>query len=96
MIAFVSIAQVILGERNPTPHNAVMTSHEKLSLLLQPALIRLIDQLRTQLKEVNWTWTYETIEIWPKEVPQITRSQYEEMVRALEVASGEEAETIQD
>ncbi|MEM9136246.1 MAG: hypothetical protein AAGB01_02690 [Cyanobacteria bacterium P01_F01_bin.42] len=73
-----------------------MTSHETLSLLLQPALIRLIDQLRLQLKAAEWTWSYDTVEVWPDQVPETTRSRYEEMMRALDVASGDDAEAIQD
>lgn len=73
-----------------------MTSQQKLALLLQPALIRLIDQLRQQLTEASWTWSYDTIEVWPDEVPEETRSQYTEMMEALETASDDDAETIQD
>jgi hypothetical protein len=34
-------------------------------LLFQPALIRLLDQLRQQLLEAGWKAEYETREIWP-------------------------------
>jgi hypothetical protein len=35
------------------------------ALLMQPALLRLIDQLRKQLERSPWKGTYETQEIWP-------------------------------
>ena len=73
-----------------------MTSQQMLALLLQPALIRLIDQLRQQLTEEKLIWSYETIEVWPDEVPNQVRSQYQEMIQALEKAKGEDALTIQD
>jgi hypothetical protein len=35
------------------------------SLLMQPALIRLFDQIRKQLEESDWQGSYETKELWP-------------------------------
>jgi len=37
--------------------------------LVQPALIRLVDQLRQQLEGSAWKSSYETVEVWP-ESPQ--------------------------
>lgn len=34
--------------------------------LVQPALIRLVDQLRQQLADSAWKSSYETVEVWPK------------------------------
>ena len=73
-----------------------MDKQQKLAMLMQPALIRLIDQLRQQLTEASITWTYETTELWPEDVPQETRQQYDEMTQALEIASDDDAEKIQD
>ena len=61
---------------------------------MQPALIRLIDQLRQQFTEASIEWTYETTELWPKDVPQSTRQQYQEMTAALEIANDEDADKI--
>lgn len=96
MITFVSIAQVILGERNSCTHDHDLMNQQQLALLLQPALIRLIDQLRQQLTAASWAWSYDTIELWPDEVPSEVRSQYTEMLQALETASDDDAEIIQD
>jgi hypothetical protein len=35
------------------------------ALLFQPALIRLLDQIRNQLADSPWQGTYETRELWP-------------------------------
>ena len=73
-----------------------MNKQQKLAMLLQPALIRLIDQLRQQLKSADWDWSYDTQEAWPEEASESERSQYTEMMQALETASDEDAERIQD
>ncbi len=37
--------------------------------LVQPALIRLVDQLRQQLTDSAWKSSYETVEVWPENTP---------------------------
>lgn len=37
--------------------------------LVQPALIRVVDQLRQQLTESAWKSSYETVELWPEHPP---------------------------
>ncbi|AFY62174.1 hypothetical protein [Synechococcus sp. PCC 6312] len=37
--------------------------------LVQPALIRLVDQLRQQLTDTAWKSSYETVEVWPENPP---------------------------
>ena len=61
---------------------------------MQPALIRLIDQLRQQFSAESITWTYKTTEHWPEDVPDSTRRQYQEMMQALDVANEEDADKI--
>jgi len=45
-----------------------MDSHqlEQVELLMQPAFIRLIDNIRKQLEQSQWKGTYQTIENWPE------------------------------
>lgn len=38
--------------------------------LVQPALIRLVDQLRQQLADSAWKSSYETVEVWPENPPE--------------------------
>ena len=71
-----------------------MDKQQKLAMLMQPALIRLIDQLRQQLTAASIPWTYETTELWPEDVPQETRQQYDEMMQALDVANDDDADKI--
>ena len=73
-----------------------MNPQQQLAMLLQPALIRLIDQLRQQLTGAQWNWGYETLEFWPEQVSSEERQQYDDLMQALDVASDEDAETIQD
>ncbi len=42
------------------------------SMLMQPALIRLFDQIRRQLAESGWQGSYETKELWPAGVDPAT------------------------
>lgn len=72
-----------------------MNQQQKLALLLQPALIRLIDQLRQQLTQSVWQWQYETQEIWPASVPQDIREQYKKLLIQLETATETQADEIQ-
>ncbi|NJN23499.1 MAG: hypothetical protein HC810_02680 [Acaryochloridaceae cyanobacterium RL_2_7] len=71
-----------------------MDKQQKLAMLMQPALIRLIDQLRQQLTAASLKWTYETTELWPNDVPQTLRQQYQEMTEALEIANDDDADKI--
>jgi hypothetical protein len=58
------------------------------SLLMQPALIRLFDQIRKQLEESDWKSSYETRELWPPGVdPTTTEPQ---VLYLLHLSRGEE------
>ncbi len=58
------------------------------SLLMQPALIRLFDQIRKQLEESDWQGSYETKELWPAGVdPSTTEPQ---VLYLLHLSQGEE------
>ena len=72
-----------------------MEQQQKLALLLQPALIRLIDQLRQQLAKSTWQWKYETLEVWPPEVSQSQRNRYAQLQDQLDTAQESEMEAIE-
>ena len=72
-----------------------MDQQQKLALLLQPALIRLIDQLRLQLSTSTWQWKYETFEVWPSEVPQAQRNRYAQLQEQLDTAPEQDIEAIE-
>jgi hypothetical protein len=44
---------------------------QQAALLFQPALIRLLDQIRNQLANSPWQGTYETRELWPAGAPEL-------------------------
>ncbi len=71
-----------------------MDQQQTLALLLQPALIRLIDQLRLQLTGSNWQWSYQTHEIWPENVPQFARDRYGQLQAQLDTVKDTEAEVL--
>jgi hypothetical protein len=68
---------------------------QTLASLLQPALIRLIDNLRKQLTPSGLKWDYETLEEWSEDVPQATRDRVAALTQALEIADPEDANHLQ-
>lgn len=56
-------------------------------LLMQPALIRLIDNLRKQLERSEWTGTYRTVEHWPEGTTAEVRAKVTQLQQELEVAT---------
>jgi hypothetical protein len=72
-----------------------MDTAQTLASLLQPALIRLIDNLRKQLTPSGLKWDYETLEEWSEDVSPATRDRVATLTQALEVADPEDAEHLQ-
>ncbi len=64
-------------------------------LLMQPAFIRLIDNLGKQLEASLWKGTYKAIQIWTEEISEETKAQVAELQQKLAAASPEEAEQIE-
>lgn len=48
------------------PRPEVQNPWYQAAQLIQPALIRLLDQLRKALESSPWQGSYETVEVWPK------------------------------
>lgn len=44
----------------------------QVSQLIQPALLRLLDQIRKQLETSAWKGSYQTIELWPEGIDPTT------------------------
>lgn len=63
--------------------------------LMQPALIRLIDQIRKQLEQSDWSGTYETLETWPEGTTAAIKTQVAELQSQLERASAEQAVALE-
>lgn len=72
-----------------------MTSWQQAELLMQPAFIRIIDQIRKQLDQSRWKGTYQDILIWPTGTPEETKSNFLQLRQQLEVATPEEVDEIE-
>jgi len=66
---------------------------QQLELLMQPALIRLIDNIRKQLERSDWSGTYRTIENWPEGTTAEVQAKVLQLQQQLEAANpGQSAE----
>ncbi|MBW4583096.1 MAG: hypothetical protein KME42_26305 [Tildeniella nuda ZEHNDER 1965/U140] len=63
--------------------------------LMQPAFIRLIDNLRKQLEQSTWRGTYEEVQVWAEDVNAATQFKVAQLQAELETASAEEAIAIE-
>lgn len=55
------------------PLFATEIAWEQANLLMQPAFIRLVDNLRKQLETSSWKGDYREVVVWDESVPQETR-----------------------
>ncbi|MEM1278479.1 MAG: hypothetical protein AAF827_13815 [Cyanobacteria bacterium P01_D01_bin.6] len=62
--------------------------------LLQPALIRIIDNIRKQLETSDWQGTYQETQLWPEGTPESTLQRFKELQAQLNHATPEAADTI--
>lgn len=64
-------------------------------VLMQPALIRIIDNIRKQLDKSDWSGTYRDDMTWPPEATAEQKQQYMALQDMLETASPEDHDRIQ-
>lgn len=64
---------------------------QQAELLMQPAFIRLVDNLRKQLEASDWQGTYEEHSIWPKGVSEEVKARVLQLQSQLETATADEA-----
>lgn len=62
--------------------------------LMQPALIRIIDNLRKQLEASDWQGTYQETQLWPESTRPETLQRFKELQSQLGTATPEEADQI--
>lgn len=62
--------------------------------LMQPALIRIIDNIRKQLETSDWQGTYQETQIWPEGTSESTLQRFKELQTQLNTASPEMADDI--
>lgn len=68
---------------------------QQAELLMQPAFIRLIDNIRKQLDQSNWQGTYQDVQIWSEGVSEATKNQVLQLRSELETAAPEQVDEIE-
>lgn len=71
-------------------------SWEKANLLMQPVLIRTIDNIRKQLENSTWKGEYREFPIWPDEVSEETQAKVALLQQELRSAAPEAVDEIED
>lgn len=64
-------------------------------LLMQPAFIRIIDNIGKQLEQSSWKGTYKDIQVWAEGTPEETKALASQLQQQLTTATPEQAEAIQ-
>lgn len=70
------------------------TSWQQAEILMQPAFIRVIDNIRKQLDTSNWRGTYQDVLTWPANTSDETKSLVTQLVREMETATPTQVEEI--
>ncbi len=77
------------------PQFATAQDQRYAQVLMQPALIRIIDNIRKQLDASDWTGSYRDDINWPPEATADQKQQYLALQDMLETATPEEHDQIQ-
>lgn len=77
------------------PHFKDTLAWQQAELLMQPAFIRLIDNIRKQLDLSNWQGSYQDVQIWSEGVSEATKAQVQQLQAELETAEPEQAAEIE-
>lgn len=76
----------------PKINNSV--TWQQAEILMQPAFIRVIDNIRKQLDISAWTGTYHDVLIWPANTTDETKAIVTQLLQELETATPEQADEI--
>lgn len=74
---------------------ATLESWEQAERLMQPAFIRVIDNIRKHLEQSSWHGTYEDVQVWPDDTPPETRQRVLKLQDKLADADPNEVGDIQ-
>ena len=69
---------------------------QQAELLMQPAFIRIVDNLRKLLEKSSWKGTYHDVLVWAADTSDETKARVTLLLQQLEVATPEEAEAIRE
>lgn len=64
--------------------------------LMQPALIRVIDNIRKQLEVSDWQGSYQETQLWPDDVAESQLQRVKDLQAQLRVATPEQADVLRD
>jgi hypothetical protein len=78
------------------PRFATIETWQQAEILMQPAFIRLIDNLRKQLDISTWRGTYRDVQVWADDIPAETKAIVSQLQQQLETAPPEQAAEIQE
>jgi hypothetical protein len=78
-----------------TPRFADPIAWQQAELLMQPAFIRVIDNIRKQLEQSSWKGTYRDVQIWAEDVPPETKAQVLQLQQQLAEADPDSAAAIE-
>ena len=78
-----------------TPKFETPEAWHQAELLMQPALIRTIDNIRKQLDLSDWQGSYEDVQLWPEGTTKAMKARIAQLNQQLEAASPEEAREIE-
>ena len=76
----------------PKINNSV--TWQQAEMLMQPAFIRVVDNIRKQLDVSSWTGTYHDVLIWPASTTDETKAIVTELLQEMETATPEQADNI--
>ncbi|MEO0767933.1 MAG: hypothetical protein AAFY72_00640 [Cyanobacteria bacterium J06649_4] len=76
------------------PKFATSFARAKVEKLMQPALIRVIDNIRKQLDQVDWKGTYEEELIWPEGTTPEQQQEYAALQKLLHGVPPEEHDRV--
>ncbi len=76
----------------PKINNSV--TWQQAEILMQPAFIRVIDNIRKQLDVSAWAGTYHDVLIWPASTTDETKAIVTQLLQELETATPEQADEI--
>ncbi len=77
------------------PKFASLHTWNQAELLMQPALIRVIDNIRKELERSPWRGTYRDVLVWPDGTTPEIQNQVLSLQKAMETASEHEIVTLQ-
>ncbi|MBD2213579.1 hypothetical protein H6G27_27460 [Nostoc linckia FACHB-104] len=78
----------------PKINNSV--AWQQAEILMQPAFIRVVDNIRKQLDVSSWKGTYHDVLIWPASTTDQTKAIVTQLLQEIETATPEQADEIKE